>query len=217
MTSATGRGRFISLEGMEGAGKSTNLHLIRRFLEARDVPLLVTREPGGTPLAEEIRELLLAVRSEPVQPLAELLLMFAARRQHVATAIEPALAAGTWVLCDRFTDATYAYQGGGREMDMAFIATLEQATHGGLEPDLTFFLDLDWSEAMSRIQGRPLDRFELEARAFFDRVREVYLQRATANPRFAVIDAAEPLEDVQRQLQIELEQRVAHWLNESSA
>ena len=211
------RGRFISLEGMEGAGKSTNLQYIRRYLEARGVQLLVTREPGGTPLAEEIRALLLAVRSEPVQPLAELLLMFAARRQHVAEAIEPALAAGTWVLCDRFTDATYAYQGGGREMDMAFIATLERATHGSLEPDLTFFLDLDWSEAMRRIEGRPLDRFELEAQAFFDRVRTVYLERAAAHERFAIIDAAQPLAGVQRQLEAQLEQRVTPWLRGASA
>ena len=213
------RGRLITFEGMEGAGKSTNLSVVRRLVEAhlasRPSPsqanLLVTREPGGTPLAEEIRELLLAVREEPVTATAEVLLMFAARAQHVENFVAPALAAGHWVLSDRFTDASFAYQGGGRELDWSLIERLEAATVGGLEPDLTIFLDLDWEEAMARIQGRPLDRFEQEARSFFERVRKGYQARLESSDRFLVIDASAPLAVVKARIETLVGERLAAW------
>lgn len=206
------RGRFITLEGMEGVGKSTNLAVVADWLTRHQIDVLRTREPGGTPLAESIRELLLAVREEAVAPLSELLLMFAARAQHLETVIAPALAAGRWVLCDRFTDATYAYQGGGRQLDTATIAQLEQLVQGSLQPDLTLFLDLDWAVAQERIADRPLDRFEREAGAFFERVRSVYLARAASQPRFAIIDARVDLPAVAAQIGQVLEQRCNSWL-----
>ncbi|MCB1671766.1 MAG: dTMP kinase [Pseudomonadales bacterium] len=191
-------GKFITIEGVEGVGKSTNIAFIRELLEQRGLELLVTREPGGTELAEQIRELLLADHTEPVDPTAELLLMFAARAQHLHTRIEPALARGCWVLCDRFTDATYAYQGGGRQLDNGTIQILEQLVQGALRPDLTIILDLDPETGLSRATQRgELDRFEKEKLEFFQRVRATYLQRAAAEPaRCAVIDAGQPLEQV---------------------
>lgn len=206
------RGRFISLEGVEGVGKSTNLDVVGGWLEQRGIPYLRTREPGGTPLAESIRELLLAVRDETVVPEAELLLMFAARAQHLRSVIAPALAAGRWVLCDRFTDATYAYQGGGRGLDAAVIANLEALVHGDLQPDLTLYLDLEWQVAQRRIADRPLDRFEREAGVFFERVRAVYLERAAQHERFAIIDASAPLAAVAGEIERVLQQRCGAWL-----
>ena len=194
------RGRFITLEGGEGAGKSTNLAFVRGYLERAGVELLATREPGGTPLAEQIRALLLEVRDEPVAGLTELLLMFAARAQHLAQVIEPALARGAWVLCDRFTDATYAYQGAGRGLDHATIALLEHLVHGQLQPDLTLYLDLAPDTARTRMAGRALDRFEREQADFFARVREGYLARAAEYARFRVIDAGRPLVAVQAEI-----------------
>lgn len=193
------RGRFVTIEGGEGAGKSTNLARVVACLEARGLEVEVTREPGGTPLAEEIRALLLEPRAETLAPLTELLMMFAARAQHLAERIEPALAAGRWVVCDRFTDATFAYQGGGRELGAAPIETLAGLVHAGRWPDLTIYLDLPPEQGLSRAleRGEP-DRIERESRAFFDRVRAVYLERARAQPeRFAVIDASRRLEAVQ--------------------
>lgn len=191
--------RFISLEGGEGAGKSTCLAFIRDFLVQRGFSLVVTREPGGTPLAEEIRTLLLARRDEPVAPNAELLLMFAARAQHLAQVIQPALSRGDWVLCDRFTDATYAYQGYGRHRSMETIAMLEQLVQGSLRPGLTLLLDLPVQEGLARAEARAeKDRFESEQDDFFERVRHGYRARAEADPqRFRVIDASRPLVDVQ--------------------
>jgi dTMP kinase len=193
-------GRFITVEGIEGVGKTTNLEFIHQQLLSRGLDVVRTREPGGTPLAESIRELLLAPRNEPVAELAELLLMFAARAQHIEQCIRPALQRGAWVLCDRFTDATYAYQGGGRGLDQSRIAQLETLVQGGLRPDLTILLDLPASQGMARARARSMpDRFEAEAEVFFERVRDSYLQRAAAEPqRFAVIDAAPPLEQVQQ-------------------
>lgn len=193
-------GRFITVEGIEGVGKTTNLEFIHQQLLSRGLEVVRTREPGGTPLAESIRELLLAPRDEPVAEMAELLLMFAARAQHIDQCIRPALERGAWVLCDRFTDATYAYQGGGRGLDQLRIAQLETLVQGGLKPDLTILLDLPACVGMARARARSApDRFEAEAEAFFERVRECYLQRAVAEPqRFAVIDAAPPLEQVQQ-------------------
>lgn len=204
--------RFITLEGGEGAGKSTCLAFIRDFLEQRGLPLVVTREPGGTPLAEEIRQLLLARREEQVAPNAELLLMFAARAQHLQQVIFPALSRGDWVLCDRFTDATYAYQGYGRHQPMQTIRDLEQLVQDGLQPGLTLLLDLPVQEGMARAAARAeKDRFESEQDAFFERVRQGYRDRAAAEPaRFRVIDASRPLSGVQEQIAAVLEQ----WLAE---
>lgn len=190
--------RFITLEGGEGAGKSTCLAFIRDYFVQKNIPLLFTREPGGTPLAEEIRELLLQNRDEKVASDAELLLIFAARAQHVQQKISPALARGEYVLSDRFTDATYAYQGGGRGLSAQRIAQLEQWVLGDLRPDLTLLLDLPVAQGMARAQARSeKDRFESEQHDFFERVRSSYRQRAQHEPqRFRVIDASQPLADV---------------------
>ncbi len=196
------KGLFITLEGGEGAGKSTQLAYIRQRIEAAGIPLHVTREPGGTPLAEQIRTLLLDHRDEEMAPDTELLLMFAARAQHLARLVRPALARGEWVLCDRFTDATYAYQGGGRGIGFARIAVLEDWVQGELRPDLTLLLDLPVAVGMARAGRRgELDRFEREQRDFFERVRAAYLTRAEQAPqRFRVIDAAQDIAGVQRQI-----------------
>ncbi|HHH49335.1 MAG TPA: dTMP kinase [Gammaproteobacteria bacterium] len=196
------KGLFITLEGGEGAGKSTQLAYLRQRIEAAGIPLHVTREPGGTPLAEQIRALLLDHRDEEMAPDTELLLMFAARAQHLARLVRPALARGEWVLCDRFTDATYAYQGGGRGIGFARIAVLEDWVQGELRPDLTLLLDLPVAVGMARAGRRgELDRFEREQRDFFERVRAAYLTRAEQEPqRFRVIDAAQDIAGVQRQI-----------------
>ncbi|WP_417682901.1 dTMP kinase [Roseibium sp.] len=196
-------GRFITVEGGEGVGKTTNLDFIEASLRAQGRDVVRTREPGGTPLAESVRELLLARRDEQVSDLTELLLVFAARAQHLEQVIKPALAAGKWVLCDRFTDATYAYQGAGRGMDMTAIATLEQLVQQTLRPDLTLLLDVPVEIGMARASARSApDRFESEQLQFFEAVRKLYLQRAEAEPdRFAVIDASPELPVVQQQIQ----------------
>lgn len=206
------RGRLITLEGIEGVGKSTNLRFIADKLVAAGISFVMTREPGGTPLAEEIRALLVTPRDEPVAQQAELLLMFAARAQHVNTFIEPALARGDWVLCDRFTDATYAYQGGGRGMAFEDIAWLEQHVQGDLRPDRVFLLDVEVATGLARARARSGDgdRFERERAAFFERVRSAYLARARANPaRYRVIDAGNALDAVQRALGAEIDAFVA--------
>lgn len=194
------RGRFITLEGGEGVGKSTNVTLVVELLRQAGHRVVATREPGGTPLAERIRDLLLEVRDEVVADETELLLIFAARAQHLAGVIRPALGRGDWVVCDRFTDASYAYQGGGRGMDTAAIATLEQLVHGDLQPDLTIYLDVPVAVSRRRISGRPHDRFEQEQSAFFERVRASYLQRARADGRFRIVDAEQDLDEVQAQI-----------------
>ena len=186
-------GRFITLEGGEGAGKSTQLQTVARCLTAVGIPFLTTREPGGTSRAEAIRGLLLSPgEREPMASETELLLMFAARAQHVKQRIEPALAAGTWVLCDRFTDATRAYQGGGRGLDLSQIDALAAWVHGDCWPDLTLLLDVPAAQGLARAEKRSAkDRIEQEALAFFERVRAHYLAQAAAEPeRFRVIDAA---------------------------
>lgn len=194
------RGCFISVEGGEGAGKSTNIAALVAHLRAAGVEVELTREPGGTPLAEEVRTLLLAPREETMAPLAELLLMFAARAQHLAALVEPALQAGRWVVCDRFTDATYAYQGGGRQLDAAAIDALVTLVHPGLWPDLTLYLDLAPAAGMQRMaqRGGAPDRIETESAEFFERVRDAYLRRAQREPRrFCIIDAEQSLDRVQ--------------------
>ncbi|WP_027331219.1 dTMP kinase [Marinimicrobium agarilyticum] len=202
------QGRFITVEGTEGVGKSTNLAFIQQWLEAQGHKVLVTREPGGTPMAEEVRALLLTPREEPVAPTAELLLIFAARAQHLEQVVKPALAAGTWVLCDRFTDSTYAYQGGGRGFDQSAIAELEALVQGDLRPDLTLILDIDVQTGLARASARSEpDRFEGEAVAFFERVRAVYRDLAARAPeRYRIVDAGSPLERVQGDIRAILEQ-----------
>jgi dTMP kinase len=200
------RGGFITLEGIEGAGKSTQLGVVRAILERAGHEVLVTREPGGTPLAERIRELVLLPGREAVPPLAELLLMFAARAEHVASRIRPALERGVWVVCDRFTDATLAYQGGGRGVPVTLIRTLADAIHGDLWPDLTLLLDVAPDVGLARASRRGgADRFEQEDLVFFERVRAAYLALATAEPaRLAVIDAAQPAATVSAAIETRL-------------
>ncbi|MEZ2877502.1 dTMP kinase [Pseudomonas lundensis] len=195
-------GLFITLEGPEGAGKSTNREYLSARLREAGIDVVLTREPGGTPLAERIRELLLTPSEDAMCADTELLLVFAARAQHLAEVIRPALARGAVVLCDRFTDATYAYQGGGRGLSHARIAALEAFVQGDLRPDLTLVFDLPIEVGMARASARGrLDRFEQEGRTFFDAVRSTYLQRAEAAPqRYRLIDAAQTLEQVQIQL-----------------
>ncbi|PTU75711.1 dTMP kinase [Pseudomonas mangrovi] len=190
---------FITLEGPEGAGKSTNREYLAQRLREQGVTVCLTREPGGTPLAERIRELLLSPSDEPMAADTELLLVFAARAQHLQEVIKPALARGEWVLCDRFTDATYAYQGGGRGLSSARIAELERFVQGDLRPDLTLVFDLPVEVGLARAAARGrLDRFEQEQRGFFESVRTTYLRRASAAPeRYRILDAAQSLEDVQ--------------------
>ncbi|MEL0037693.1 MAG: dTMP kinase [Halieaceae bacterium] len=191
-------GKFITIEGGEGVGKSTNADLIQSVLESRGCEVVVTREPGGTALGEALRSILLSADIESPVAMAELLIIFAARAQHLTTVIEPALAAGKWVLCDRFTDATYAYQGWGRNIDQRAIASLEQLVQGARRPDLTVLLDMDPSLGLARAKERAeLDRFEQEELAFFNRVREGYLARAKEEPAgWLIIDASKTLDEV---------------------
>jgi dTMP kinase len=205
-------GRFISLEGIDGAGKSTHLPWLAGRIEAAGHAIVATREPGGTPIGEALRSLILR---EPMTHDSEALLMFAARHEHLDRVIRPALARGDWVLCDRFTDATYAYQGGGHGVDRGRIRQLEEWIHGDCQPDLTFLFDvpppvsrvrLDRSEA----EGRTLDKFEREAGAFFDRVRSAYLERANADPRrFRVVDSTRPVAEVRALLDAHLAELMA--------
>jgi len=194
------RGAFITLEGVEGVGKSTNLAFVAERLRAAGKTVIMTREPGGVPVAERIREVLLADSPKAMPPLTELLLMFAARAAHLRELVWPALDQGQWVVCDRFTDASYAYQGGGRGLDDAVIASIETAVQGTFRPDLTLLLDASWQGTRLRRDRRgAADRFELEGREFFDRVRAAYLARARAEPgRIRLIDAGGELPLVQQ-------------------
>lgn len=196
------RGRFITLEGGEGVGKSTNLKYIRETLEAAGIDVVETREPGGTQLGEALRGVLLGDQAEGICAEAELLTMFAARAEHLQKVIEPALAKGQWVLCDRFTDATFAYQGGGRGLPFERIEQIENWVQGSLRPDLTILLDAPVEVGMARAAARgEADRFEREPKAFFEAVRNAYRQRAEQHPeRYAVADAAVNLAEVQSQL-----------------
>ena len=189
-------GKFITLEGIDGVGKSTQMACIGRLLKEAGIDYVATREPGGTPLAEEIRRLLLEVRDEPVAGLAELLLVFAARSQHLEERIRPALDAGVWVVSERFTDATYAYQGGARGLSERAIGQLESLVQGALQPHLTLYLDAPLATAAQRMGDRAGDRFEREGAEFFHRVREGYLSRAKRHERIVVVDAARPVGEV---------------------
>lgn len=194
--------RFITLEGGEGVGKTTNIAYIQSLLKSENIPLVLTREPGGTALAENIRQLLLDKEQEAIAEQTELLMMFAARAQHIKHVIKPALDRGDWVLCDRFTDATYAYQGGGRNMDLSTIQWLENFVQADLRPDLTLLLDAPIEFGMQRAQQRgKLDRFESEKMAFFDKVRQAYLSIAEQQPkRVKIVDATQSLDNVQSQI-----------------
>lgn len=198
--------RFITLDGIDGAGKSTNLAVMKAWFERHKLPVLFTREPGGTPAGEALREILLNPAAQ-VSLRTETLLMFAARQQHLETVILPALKNGTHVVSDRFTDATFAYQGGGRGVPLQDIATLEHWVQGDFRPDLTLLLDVPLEVSMARInQTREKDRFEQEAVEFFNRVREVYLQRAAKQPeRYAVIDSSQSLDAVKTQIETALD------------
>jgi dTMP kinase len=208
------RGKFITIEGGEGVGKSTQLAALREWFAQQQRDVLFTREPGGTARAERIRELLLENSNEPMPVICELLLMFAARSTHLDNVIRPALERGTWVVCDRFTDATYAYQGGGRGTDVAQIAVLENLVQGDLRPDLTLLLDAPLDLTAVRAQDRNvavgnIDRFEREQRAFFERVRNTYLARAHQEPqRFAVIDASGDREAVAAAIRAAIQERL---------
>ncbi len=203
VTANAQRGCFITLEGIDGAGKSTHAAWLVDALRARGRSVVATREPGGTTIGEALRELLLR---QPMAHDSEALLMFAARREHLLQVIEPALARGDTVLCDRFTDATWAYQGGGHGVSKTLIADLERHVHAGCNPDLTLLFDVPAAVSRQRLdrmraEGRALDKFEQEAANFFDRVRDAYLARAAAEPsRFRVIDAGRPLAEVRADL-----------------
>ncbi|MGH8261266.1 MAG: dTMP kinase [Steroidobacteraceae bacterium] len=204
-------GRFITLEGIEGAGKSTVAQFVRGWLAARGIAARVTREPGGTPLAERVRAIVLEPGAEPIPPEAEMLLMFAARSIHLASLVRPALERGEWVICDRFTDATRAYQGGARGLSAALIEQLASAVHGDLAPDCTLLLDLPVEEGLRRARARAAasDRFEQERGPFFELVRQAYLDLARREPRrIRVIDASRPLETVQSEVAALLESMV---------
>ena len=193
------RGKFVTLEGMDGAGKSTHQKFVADFVATRAPHVIQTREPGGTDLAERLRQ---AILSDPMSPEVETLLLFAARADHVARVIRPALEAGTWVVCDRFTDATAAYQGAGKGVPADLIERLAAAAHPGLVPDRTLVFDCSFEISRKRLQGKPLDRFEREERAFFERVRAAYLERSRTEPRrIRVVDAGLPLPEIRRALE----------------
>ncbi|MEH6442534.1 MAG: dTMP kinase [Oceanospirillaceae bacterium] len=196
------KGRFITVEGTEGVGKSTNIAFVKQLVEDAGIELILTREPGGTALAEQIRELILTPRQEKMSVDTELLLVFAARAQHINTVILPALDRGAWVLSDRFTDATYAYQGFGRGIDIQRIQQLEQFVQGSLRPDLTLLLDAPVELGLARASARgKLDRIEQEQQSFFEKVRQGYHQQVLKEPsRFALIDASKSLVDVKAQI-----------------
>lgn len=202
-------GKFITLEGGEGVGKSTNLSFVQQLLERHGLQVVVTHEPGGTNIGGKIRQLLLDNANGEMNSHTELLLIFAARAQNLHEVITPALARGCWVLSDRFTDATYAYQGGGRQLGYGIIRQLETAIQGNLRPDLTLLLDAPLTVTARRMEHNKLDRFETQQAAFFRRVRAAYLQRAKDNPQTVVINAAQPLQQVQAAIKSALQPLLA--------
>ena len=204
-------GKFITLEGSEGVGKTTNIEFVCELLENNNVPYIRTREPGGTPLAESLREAMLVVREEEVSGMTELLIVFAARTQHLDQVIRPALALGQWVVCDRFTDASYAYQGYGRGLNLEHITALENWVQNGLQPDLTLLLDLAPEVAEQRMQARTKDRMESEQREFYQRVRAGYLERAAQQARFRIIDAQQSVDGVAAQVEAHITDLIRHW------
>jgi dTMP kinase len=214
VTASYSAGRFITIEGIEGVGKTTNLNFVADYFRARGAKVVVTREPGGTEMGERIRDLILATPGEGLSNLGELLLMFAARAEHLSGLIRPALARGETVVCDRFSDATFAYQGGGRGLDMGIITALRDIVQGTLRPDLTLLLDASTDVSVERIVGRDWqDRFEQERGEFFSRVRQAYLAIAAQEPqRVRLIDASKPLDEVQLQISAALLQKFGKTL-----
>ena len=210
------RGVFITLEGIEGVGKSTQVDFIKHYLQQHGITLVCTREPGGTPIAEQIRQLLLACHEEPLLPVTEMLLLFAGRYQHIETVIRPALKAGKWVLSDRFVDASYAYQGGGRGVSTEHLDHLAACVQGDLFPDCVLWLDLPVSIALQRVQTRGhLDRIEQEAIGFFERARAMYAQRAKTCDYYQRIDANQTLAQVQQDIKIQLDKLLkAHAIDD---
>jgi len=207
------KGKFISLEGGEGSGKTTAMHFIRQWLESHDIPYLLTREPGGTPLAEEIRQLILTPREEPVSDITELLLVFAARAQHLAEKIQPALTQGKWVISDRFLDSSYVYQGKARGGDLKVLDQLASWVVGDNQPDATLVLDVPVELGQDRVvQRQHQDRLDKESIAFHQKVRDGFLERARVDPkRVKVIDASLSLEAVQKQIEDQLMQLSKAW------
>jgi len=205
------RGKFITIEGVEGVGKTTNIAFIENYFKQAGQDIILTREPGGTPLSEKIRDLLLDARQTSMADDTELLLMFAARAQHLKEKINPALETGQWVICDRFTDATYAYQGGGRGIDKGRIASLEDWVQADLRPDMTLLLDLPVAEGLLRAGQRSApDRFEQEKQAFFERVRASYLEMASQAPaRYRIIDASGSIDEVQSRIKAVLDDLIS--------
>jgi len=205
------KNKLITIEGIEGVGKTTAVKVIQDYLIQQQREFILTREPGGTEMAEQIRKILLTPHAEKITPEAELLLMFACRAQHIENIVIPALQADKWVICDRFVDASYAYQGGGRQIDMAKIQMLDQWIAGTIQPDLTFLLDASPEIGLARAKNRGThDRIEQEKLDFFERVRHVYLKRAEKFPeRFCVIDATQTLEKVQHELTMKLDELFA--------
>ena len=200
------KGAFVTIEGLEGAGKSSSISTIKDVLDTHQIAYTTTREPGGTDLGERIRDLLLASSASPMYPMTELLLMFAARHEHVERIICPKLADGYWVICDRFLDSSYAYQGGGRQIPLDVIETLEQISLANVSPDYTFVLDVPVVEGLKRAGGvNAPDRFEQEDIYFFDRARDVFLARSKDNLKYCVIDAAKPEANVQEEIRESLE------------
>ncbi len=209
------RGKFVTVEGIEGVGKSTNIDFLSSIIEAKGFTVLRTREPGGTPMAERIREMLLEHGEEPLPDIAELLLFFASRSLHISNTIRPALAAGQWVVCDRFTDASRAYQGHGRGLDLERINLLAAWVQEDLQPDLTLLLDAPVDLGMARAEKRgEADRLDSEDAGFYQRVRDGYLGLAAAEPqRFAVIDASRELAQVQAAIKLEINRLVSNSLD----
>jgi len=209
------RGKFVTVEGIEGVGKSTNIDFLSSIIEEKGFIVLRTREPGGTPMAERIREMLLEHGEEPLPDIAELLLFFASRSLHISNTIRPALAAGQWVVCDRFTDASHAYQGHGRGLDLERINLLAEWVQEDLQPDLTLLLDAPVELGMARAEKRgEADRLDSEDAGFYQRVRDGYLGLAAAEPqRFAVIDASQELAQVQASIQLEINRLISNSLD----
>lgn len=204
------RGQFITLEGVDGVGKSTVVPSIEQVLQRQNIPYFITREPGGTPLAEGVRNLLLSDWEETVTAEAELFLIFAARAQHVAEVIKPRLEVGTWVICERFTDASFAYQGGARGLPLSFVERLAEAVHAEYWPDLTIYLDIDVEIALQRRAHRTQDRIEKETIEFFEVARDTYLQLAETHTRMTKIDASVPLPDLTRAVAQVVREFVVH-------
>ncbi len=210
------KGLFISIEGGEGTGKSTLAHFIKHYLASYDIPVLLTREPGGTPMAEDIRRLLLQQHEEPISPKTETLLMFASRIQHLQNKILPALQAGEWVISDRFTDASFAYQAAGRELGYDSIKTIKEWSIGDFEPTCTFLLDAPLEVSAQRLKNRPhLDRIEQEEQQFFERIRAMYLELSKKfKHRYTVIDSSLSKDEVQRVASYKLDQLIREWKSE---